>query len=853
MCVTRIDEDILNFCHILQSKDDIGNEDIVQLLDACRIKFQLDNVYVTERLGGQPGFVFSYNSFSDKKYDFLGNVYFAKRETMEAICAQYCKDGLYEHNLSVLDEKKNGSVLYYLIKGGIRCVGMTDCRNANRSWTSEERAAIKKLGRVLGRISILGNSACSVEDKEKLQNQKQAMEAIFTSVDCGLIRHTADGSHILNINKAALEILGYDSVEEMLADGFDGVANSVFDEDKKKLRISMEGLKRVGDNVTTEYRVLHRDGSVVYVTGNIRFLLEDGEPIYQRVLLNHTEQKRKEELEQQAEHHRQMGIINALSDEYRSVYFVDLDLGTLTPYRLGDDAVVEFEKRFWGTLQLKERVDIYVDAMVYEEDKEMIRTALYRENLLRSLEKKAVCHVNYRVQRGKGIEMCQMKAVRTGDWGETHCAVIGFRNIDDEMREEQERRSLLENALRQAEGANRAKSVFLSNMSHDIRTPMNAIIGFTTLALNHLDNKKQTKDYLEKIMSSSNHLLSLINDVLDMSRIENGKVQIEEADCSLPEIVKELRTIMQSEAAAKRIDFCIELVDVRNENIYCDKLRLNQIFLNILSNAFKFTKPGGKVNMCAIEKPGAPRGYGNYEFRIRDTGIGISEEFLPHIFDSFERERSSTISGLQGTGLGMSITKNLVELMGGTIEVKSELGQGTEFIVNVTFRLHSKEKALKANEVWEDDAKHDAALEDDGAQGTEAMEASAQWQGKRILLAEDNELNREIAVAVLEEDGLEVETAENGRIALEMFQKAPAGYYKLVLMDIQMPVMDGYEATRHIRALKDKRLSRIPILAMTANAFEEDKQMAFRCGMNGHIAKPLDIAELRNVLRHWMV
>lgn len=696
-------------------------------------------------------------------------------------------------------------------------------------------------------------------DWGKPRDQKQEMEAIFTSVDCGLIRHTADGGRILNINRAALDILGYESVEEMLEDGFDGVANSVIDEDKRKLRRSMESLKHTGDNITTEYRVLHRDGSIVNVTGNIRLLLEDGEPVFQRVLLNHTEQKRREELEQQAERHRQMGIINALSDDYRSVYFVDLDAESVMPYRLGDGSVAQFEERFRGTLKLRERVDIYVNAMVYPEDRELVRTALSCENLRGSLEKKAACHVNYRSVRSSGTEHCQMKAVRTGDWGETHCVVIGFRNIDDEVREEQERRSLLENALRQAESANRAKSTFLSNMSHDIRTPMNAIIGFTSLALNHLDDTALVKDYLEKIMSSGNHLLNLINDVLDMSRIESGKMHIEEAGCNLSELIAGTETIMQSEAAAKQIDFCVDASEIRNANVYCDKLRLNQIFLNILSNAVKFTKPGGRVGMRAVEKPGAPDGYGNYEFRIKDNGIGISREFLPHIFDSFERERSSTSSGMQGTGLGMSITKNLVELMGGTIEVYSEPGRGTEFVVSVAFRLQPEEGLHKAGGEWQqEDAEPEAAAgpgavpQPEAAAEPEAAKGQEVCRGKRILLAEDNELNREIAAAVLEEDGFQVDAAENGRLALEMLQNAPAGYYRLVLMDIQMPVMDGYEATRRIRALEDKGLSRIPILAMTANAFEEDKQMAFRCGMNGHIAKPLNIGELREMLKRWL-
>ncbi len=386
----------------------------------------------------------------------------------------------------------------------------------------------------------------------------------------------------------------------------------------------------------------------------------------------------------------------------------------------------------------------------------------------------------------------------------------------------QEQHNLLEEALVKAQRASRAKTMFLNNMSHDIRTPMNAIIGFTNLAAAHLDDRELVQDYLSKIAASSSHLLSLINDVLDMSRIESGRVTIDETVCSLPQVLQDLQSIIRADLETKGLNLCMDDGALIHPYVVCDRLRLNQVLLNILSNALKFTPAGGKISISAVERPGDTADTAIYEFCIRDTGIGMAPEFLEHIFEPFERERTSTVSGIQGTGLGMSITKNLVELMNGRIAVESRLGQGSAFLCSFSFRLSEAPAPLSAPEL-------------------SCPPQSADW---RILLVEDNELNQEIAMTILEEAGCAVDVASDGAEAVEKVRHSLENPYDVVLMDIQMPVMDGIEATKTIRALDDPQLARLPIVAITANAFEEDRQRVLSAGMNGHLGKPIDVAKM---------
>ena len=392
-----------------------------------------------------------------------------------------------------------------------------------------------------------------------------------------------------------------------------------------------------------------------------------------------------------------------------------------------------------------------------------------------------------------------------------------------------------EDALKVAESASKAKSTFLSNMSHDIRTPMNAIIGFATLALDDIRDGKKVEDYLSKILSSSKHLLGLINDILDMSRIESGKVVLEEQETDLVTTLQELQSIMEGQAKERKLKLHVDYSNLRDRHVYCDKTRLNQVMFNLLANAVKFTSEGGSIwlTMSQLEPTYEVEDRAIYEIRVKDTGIGMDKAFIKHIFEPFERERTSTVSKIQGTGLGMAITKNIVDMMGGTIEVESQKGVGTEFIIRLELRLQAE--ARVANE--------------DGAKQHGHAEGVAEFAGKRLLLAEDNELNREIACMLLSKYGFVIDTAENGQEAVDLVAASAPDYYDLVLMDIQMPVMDGHEATRRIRNLKDKELAKVPVVAMTANAFDEDRKAAKECGMNGFISKPINMQEVVQALR----
>ena len=812
-------------------------------------------------------------------------------------------------------------------------------------------------GSVMGTVGVAIDVTQERAYEQEIIQKNRTLEALFTSIDCGVLCHSLDGSEIISINRAALKILGYESKEALLRDGFDMMASSVLEEDREALQESMEDLKKEGDSVSVEYRIRHKNGDILHLMGNVKLLRENGELFYQRFILDCTAQK----LQEKQNERRQMELVKALSIDYNLVCYFDLDTGNGRLLR-DDETEHSFETFFRGDISLEESMGAYIEKSVHEEDKEMVRQESSRERIRQELGEKLQHYVNYRTVTEDGIKYFQVKAVRAGEWGEDYGIVLGFRSVDDEIRSEMEQKRLLEDALLQANRASKAKSVFLSNMSHDIRTPMNAIVGFTALAITHIDHREQVEEYLKKIMTSGNHLLSLINDVLDMSRIESGKIHLDEKPCSLPDILHGLRNILQADINAKQLELYMDAVDVWDEGIYCDKLRLNQVLLNLLSNSVKYTGAGGIVSMRVTEKPGAPEGYANYEFVIKDNGIGMSEAFVEHIFEPFEREENSTISGIQGTGLGMAITKNIVDMMNGTISVKSEPGVGTEFRTAFTFKLHAaskeshaiaelkncralvvdddfntcdsvsymlqqigmraewtlsgKEAVLRTHQAlmrgdsysvyivdwllpdmngvevtrrirkemgenvsvivltaydWsdiEEEAKEagvtafcskplflselrsclQSAINAEEKDEEEKVTHTVRHHSGRILLAEDVILNQEIAVTILEDAGFTTEIAQNGQEAVDMMRESRPGYYQLILMDVQMPVMNGYEAARAIRRLENAELASIPIIAMTANAFEEDKKEALACGMNGHIAKPIDVDNLFETL-----
>ncbi len=737
---------------------------------------------------------------------------------------------------------------------------------------------------------------------------------------------------------------------------------SITDETRAKFerRFDRNYLLRCWDEgkraITFEFKSLWGGNHGRYLRANI-FLVKNnisGDIIAQCNIKDISAHKQKEE---RVRHYEQL-FVSAATDIYSGLLQIDLETWETIRILTGNNSFEKKNVGDWG--EYLERMLTFVHSLDVENVRNVCNKTALRKMALRQKES-----VNYRNRGDKNegkrkyysSNICIMESN-----GRRYATMFTMDNTKA-FEIERKQKKLIEDALKQAENANSAKSTFLSNMSHDIRTPMNAIIGFTTLAASNMNNPERVRDYLAKIMSSGNHLLSLINDILDMSRIESGKLHLNETESNLSEMMHELRNIIQADVRSKKLNLYVDAVNVSDEDVMCDKLRFNQILLNLLGNAIKFTPSGGNISVRITEKNLRADDIADYEIRVKDTGIGMSEEFVKHIFEPFEREETATVSGIQGTGLGMSITKNIVDMMSGTIEVNSKKGEGSEFIVTVPFkRIRSEnndislqkledkralvvddeisncesvtnmlemigmraewaingaeaielaEEAMRGNDAYkvyiidwrmpemngvelakriralagkdipiivltaydwseiEDEAKEAgvtsfcnkplfmsdlkrclrSSLEPEETKNERPEKKEYLFEGGKILLAEDNELNREIASAILGEAGFVVETADNGAAAVDRLKEMGAGYYDVVLMDIQMPVMDGYSATRTIRALEDSGISSIPIIAMTANAFEEDKKKAFECGMNEFITKPVIVDELLDKLK----
>ena len=511
-------------------------------------------------------------------------------------------------------------------------------------------------------------------------------------------------------------------------------------------------------------------------------------------------------------------VTSAARDIFKTMFFVDLEQD-----RYEDLSINKHTLQKIGTLnELKEYV---ISEVINEKQISDVMQFFHPSNLKNYDPNKLTNMVIEVINRtSKEENYLSMTFVPTEVEGSiVKCGLLVFNDVTDQKKKELQANIELEDAYNKSQSASKAKTSFLFNMSHDIRTPMNAILGFADLIEKHLDDKDKCKMYLQKLKSSSSFLLSLINNVLDMARIESGQTEIVESVWNVNNFVSDLVSVFESSIKEKNLKF-IKFMDIKHENVYCDATRLRQIYLNIISNAVKYTPNGGEIKLIIKEIECDKEGYARFQTVVSDTGIGMSKEFLPHIFEEFSREKTTTESRVVGTGLGMPIVKTLVTLMHGTIEVESEQGVGTKFTVTLDHRIARKEEIkVEEEEIKDKDI--------------------VSYKGKRILLAEDNELNTEIAVTILEEAGFIVEHAENGQVCVDMLKNAKIGYYDLILMDIQMPVMDGYKATETIRAINNPRCD-IPIIAMTANAFDEDKRKAYVIGMDGHIAKPINIPQL---------
>lgn len=673
-------------------------------------------------------------------------------------------------------------------------------------------------------------------------------------------------------------------------------------------------------------------------------------------------------MEMNASYEEQMKVIGGLGHEYATLWFVKVPEMTVKLYQnVGKNAILKSIVETQKINNFEKALVSYANNYVLGEDRQAFIAKVAYEVVREEIKEKAIYKVTYRRHYNGKTEYYQVCFLKTGADDGSKDFVFGFKDADEEVQKEIQKREAMEVALASAEQANQSKTVFLNNISHDIRTPMNGIIGMTAIAAAHLDDKERVKECLSKITAASSHLLALINDMLDVSRIESGKVSLSEEEFSLSEQFESLISMISPQVKAKNHELSVEIAHVRHELVIGDSMRLQQVFMNIIGNAIKYTPDGGNISVKLKEEPDYSDIFARYVFECEDNGYGMTPEFMSKLFTPFERAEDERIRGIQGTGLGMVIARNVVRMMDGDIVVESEYGKGSRFKVN--FRLKKQEVSFEKSEVLKDlpvlvvddelstcestcivldelGMKGEYALsgmeavekvkyahknaedyhvclidwkmpEMDGIETTrqirkivggevpiviisaydwteveiEARAAGADafiskplfrsrldvalrnvisgekpkdkdnilneyeaknFSDKRVLLVEDNELNREIAVEILGMTGVHIDTAEDGRQALQMFEKSPDDYYDMIFMDIQMPVMDGLQATRAIRELYRKDAVRVPIVAMSANAFVEDMKRSRRAGMNEHIAKPLNLEKLLGVMEHYL-
>lgn len=716
--------------------------------------------------------------------------------------------------------------IYY--KGSLcALIGIDDFKSARLDWADDQK--IKLLEFISNMLSMHLISESKFQNILELDIIRR-MGSLLSGIFFGLKVNNDDKEYTyIYLSESLAALQGY-TCEEFVKVCENSAYKNIHPLDRERVhRISMAQYDK-GNFFSVKYRVIHKNGSIIWIQDyGKRVQMSDGTIRHYGLIQDITE---KEIAEQKLKAEKTM-FRDAI--EKKSLFIVKADItegkiiddlikpnGTNLLTRLGYRVPADYDS-VWKTF-----IEMYDVSYLSDE----VKNCFSCEGIRKIYEDKTGSQ-NFDVYLRKSGWYINIIPLIYIDPENGHlmcyCPVA---NITEAKKKEFETRDALKNALVQAEKANKAKSIFLSNMSHDIRTPMNAVVGYTDLALNHFADKEKVKDYLGKIQTSSSHLLNLINNVLDISRIESGKIELDETEVSLSQVMHEIRNIVFADIQFHKLHLDIESIGVVDENVFCDILKLNQIILNCVGNSIKYTPAGGKIDFKIIQLPPRKNGYASYDFKISDNGIGMSDEFISKIFTPFERERNTTISGIQGTGLGMSIVKGLVEMMGGQISITSKIKEGTEVTISLDFRIPGEsKKARKDIDEFDDETETEQNL-----------------TGKKILLVEDNAINCEIAKTLLEEQGFIVDNAENGAEAVEIMSKSKKDDFDVILMDIQMPVMDGYTAAKKIRSLPDKDVSSIPIIATTANAFAEDIRHALEVGMDAHISKPISIEKVIDVI-----
>ncbi len=639
------------------------------------------------------------------------------------------------------------------------------------------------------------------------------------------IYHAEEEEEIIYANQALLRIFGCDTAEEfrvLTGNSFRGI---VHPDDLEKVEKSIwEQISRSKHDLDyVEYRIIQKDGNIRWIEDYGHFIRSEtfGNIFY--VFVGDATEKRQR---QEAEHLQRLEVIEGLSVNYDSIFYIDLDSDQIMPYRLSSRAKHHF-KNLFHTDRYESFIDSYIKTWVCADDQASLKEMLHLESIRRQLSYQNTFYVNFRTLEEDEMQYLQLRIANVGKADRVSRIVLGSRRVDDEIRHEMEQKKVFEDAWNQARLANITKSTFLSNMSHDMRTPLNAITGYTSLARSHADHPEKIQYYLDKIDASSDHLLRLINHILEISRIESGDAEVVEAPCRMEEIIRAVSQNILPRADAKQITFSVDTSHMEDEEIYCDSKKLIQVLIYLLGNAVKYTENHGHVLLTITEEKEPVTDYAFYRFAVKDDGIGIEEADLERIFEPFERVSNTTFCGVFGTGLGLTLAKNFAEMMSGHIAVESTPGIGSTFTVSLRLRI------LKESSISPKDA------------GEIVKSLLAQ---KKILLVDDNELNLEIEAELFQDIGFSVDTADNGQTAVEKIRNASPDEYALVLMDIQMPVMDGYEAARTIRKLEDPDRSSLPIIALSANAFDEDRRMSRESGMNAHMAKPLDMSRLLELI-----